>query len=43
MQEREHTNKELKNLNKYRDWLKSENIFDRDSFYEFYYERKEEK
>lgn len=41
MQEREHTQKELNNLNKVRDFLMSENIIDKDGFYEFYNEQEE--
>ena len=42
MQERIHTNKELINLNKVKDFLKSENIIDKDSFYELYNEIEDE-
>lgn len=39
MQEREHTKKELDNLNKVRDYLISENIVDKEGFYELYNEQ----
>lgn len=42
MQERKHTNQELIKLNKVKDFLKSENISDKDSFYELYNEIKDE-
>ena len=42
MQERAHTQKELNNLNKVRDFLMSENIIDKDGFYEFYNEQEYE-
>lgn len=35
MEDREHTKRELVKLNKCRDYLRSEDVFDADSFYEF--------
>lgn len=35
MQDREHTNVELQKIKRAQDYLKAQNIFDEDSFYEF--------